>query len=70
LRIVKEKSKKEQKIIYLYVLPNEISNYPIEIISAKLGISVNIFKVNDKSKYDPEDKAKKAKPNKPGIYIE
>ena len=70
LRIVKEKSKKEPKTIYLYVLPNEISNYSVDPISAKLGIPVNIFKVNDKSKYDPENKSQKAKPNKPGIYIE
>jgi len=31
---------------------------------------VDIFAVNDKDKYDPENKSKKAKPGRPAIYVE
>ena len=31
---------------------------------------VSCFAVNDKKKYDPQGKASKAKPGKPGIYLE
>ncbi len=54
---------KEKAKVYVYVMPNEFNMYQdIE------GISV--FAVNDKEKYDPENKSKKAKPGKPGIYLE
>jgi hypothetical protein len=36
----------------------------------RLGIEVNVFAVNDKNKYDPASKSSKAKPGKPGIYVE
>ena len=54
--------KKDAKV-YVYVIPNEL-----EIYSKIRGIDV--FAVNDKKKYDPENKSKKAKPGKPGIYLE
>ena len=38
--------------------------------SAKGFEDAKIFAVNDKKKYDPENKSKKAKPGKPGIYLE
>ncbi len=31
---------------------------------------VEIFAVNDKKKHDPENKSKKVKPGRPGIYLE
>ena len=70
IKIVKEKSGKEAKKIYLYVIPNELGNYNAQEISKKIGKEVFVFAVNDKKKYDPEQKASKAKPGKPGIYIE
>jgi leucyl-tRNA synthetase len=54
--------KKEAKV-FVYVLPNEK-----EIYSDLKDIEV--FAVNDKVKYDPEGKSKKAKPGKPAIYLE
>jgi len=54
--------KKEAKV-YVYVLPNEVELYN--------GLEcVEVFAVNDKVKYDPEGKSKKAKPGKPAIYLE
>ncbi len=48
---------------YVYVLPKELNIYQdIE--------GVEVFAVNDKDKYDPENKSKKAKPGKPAIYLE
>jgi hypothetical protein len=51
-------------------MPFELANFNSEIISKKIGKDVFVFDVNDKSKYDPEGKASKAKPGKPGIYLE
>ena len=55
-------AKKNPKV-YVYVLPKEL-----EIYRDVEGIEV--YAVNDKSKYDPEGKSKKAKPDKPAIYLE
>ena len=70
LRIIKEKQNKEGNKIYLYVIPPELSGYSEEILSKRLQKPVKVFAVNDKNKYDPEAKASKTKPGKPGIFIE
>ncbi len=48
--------------VYVYVLPQELEVYK--------DFSGKVFAVNDKNKYDPEGKSSKAKPGKPGIYLE
>ncbi len=68
LNILKIVSKGEK--IYLYSLPNELANYNPEEISKRVGKEVQVFAVNDKKKYDPQNKSKKAKPGKPGIFVE
>src|SRR3989344_1053036 len=70
LSIIKQKQNKEPSSIFLYVIPKEINDYNPEILSKKLNKQVKVFAVNDKSKHDPENKAQKAKPGKPGIYVE
>jgi len=70
LKIVKEKEGKEGEKIYLYVIPNELSGYDAEILTKRIGREVKVFVVNDKKKYDPQGKSSKAKPGKPGIYVE
>jgi len=40
------------------------------LISTISGANVVSCAVNDKDKYDPENKSKKAKPGRPGIYLE
>ncbi len=55
-------NKKDAKV-YVYVLPNELEVYN------KIG-GIKIYSVNDKDKYDPENKSKKVKPGRPGIYLE
>jgi len=70
LGIIKEKTGKEGSKIYLYVIPNELGNYDAEAIAKRTGKEIKIFAVNDKKKYDPEGKAGKTKPGKPGIFIE
>ena len=62
--------KTETKKVYLYVLPNDLEFYNIENISRRTNKEIAIYKVNDKDKYDPENKSKKAKPGKPAIFIE
>ena len=61
---------KDGKKIYLYVLPKELDNYNEEELTERIHKEVKVFAVNDKNKHDPENKSKKAKPNKPGIYVE
>ena len=70
LRIIKEKQGKDGEKVYLYVIPNELANYNIEILEKRIGKQIKVFAVNDKDKYDPENKAGKAKPGKPGIFVE
>jgi len=70
LKILREKSGKEGEKIYLYAIPNEVDSYDSEMLSKRVGKSVKVFAVNDKKKYDPQGKASKAKPGKPGIFIE
>lgn len=67
-----EKINQEQKIkkVYLYVMPFEIKNIDKKKIEKSLKYSVNIFAVNDPNKIDPEGRAKKALPGKPGVYVE
>jgi leucyl-tRNA synthetase len=69
LKIVKEKGSEGEKI-YLYVIPNELANYDAEALTRRIGKSVKVFAVNDKKKHDPQGKASKAKPGKPGIFVE
>ncbi|UCD03681.1 MAG: leucine--tRNA ligase [Candidatus Woesearchaeota archaeon] len=63
---------KKPKEIYLYVVPNELKLYKEseDFFSKEFSARVHIYAVNDKNKYDPEKKSSKAKPGKPGIYIE
>jgi leucyl-tRNA synthetase len=70
LNIIKQKTGKEGNKIYLYVMPFELASYNSDAISKRIGKEIKVFAVNDKNKYDPEGKASKAKPGKPGIFIE
>lgn len=62
---------KEAKEIFLYVLPNEVNLYKDseDFFSKEFNAKVKVYAVNDKNKFDPEGKSKKAKPGKPGIFI-
>jgi leucyl-tRNA synthetase len=67
-----EKLSQTQKIkkVYLYVMPFEIKLVDKKKIEKLLGYPTEIFAVNDTKKYDPEQRAKKAIPGKPGIFVE
>jgi hypothetical protein len=67
LRIVGMKKK-----LFLYSLPNERELYTNakDSIKKRTNLEVEIYSVSDKDKYDPENKFKKAKPNKPAIFLE
>ena len=70
LNLIKENQGKEAKAVYIYTIPNELKNYNEKVLSQKLGKKVCVFAVNDSKKIDPERKASKAKPGRPGIYVE
>ncbi len=40
------------------------------LYNKETNIKIEVFAVNDKSKYDPTGKSKNAKPGKPAIYLE
>lgn len=67
-----EKLNKAKKIskVYIYVMPFELKSANKEKIEKALGKPTQIFAVNDDKKYDPENWASKAKPGKPGIFVE
>ena len=60
---IKKLTGKKNPKVYVYVLPNELELY-------KDLDEIKLFAVNDKKKYDPENKSKKVKPGRPGIYLE
>ena len=69
---IKEIVKIKNPTVYVYAIPSDL---PIieenkETISTMSGAIVIPYAVNDKNIHDPEGKAKKAKPGKPGIYME
>jgi len=42
-----------------------------EFLGKELGINaVYVFRADDKKRYDPENRAWRARPEKPGIYLE
>ncbi|MBR9701924.1 class I tRNA ligase family protein [Candidatus Pacearchaeota archaeon] len=57
---------------HVYAIPSEVTliEENKEFLSTASGAIVMPVAVNDKDKHDPEGKAKKAKPGKPGIYLE
>lgn len=60
------------KKAFVYALPQEKKLYSDKkgYVESKINLKMEIYAVNDKDKYDPENKSKKAKPGKPGIYLE
>ncbi|MBU2576735.1 MAG: class I tRNA ligase family protein [Nanoarchaeota archaeon] len=60
----------DKKKVYLYVMPFELSKVNSAKIGKAIGKVVEVFAVNNSGKYDPENKAKKAKPGMVAIYLE
>ncbi len=72
INYVKGLIKSEIKKGFVYVIPPEKEFYlkEKEGICKRTSLDIEIFALNDKQKYDPENKSKKAKPGKPAIYLE
>lgn len=70
INLLKEKQKKDINKVYIYVLPQEKEIYNEKELSIRVKKDVKVYVVNDKKKYDPVGKSGKAKPGKPGIYLE
>jgi len=69
LKIVESRGEIKSRI-YVYVIPGEKDFYNLDELNKRIGKQVEIFEVSDKKKYDPKGISKKAKPGKPGIYVE
>ncbi len=72
IRSVLKLVKTEPKKSYLYAIPNEKKIFLVnkDFIKRKIGMEVEVYAVNDKDIYDPQGKAKKAKPGKPALFLE
>ncbi len=70
--ILKIVNKPQPKAIYLYVIPPELKKLAdlAPLLEKEFNAKVQVFAVNDSKRYDPEHKAGKAKPGKPGIFVE
>jgi len=65
----------EKKKVYLYVMPFEKDNVDVEKIAQAISErdnkkEVKVWATNEKNKHDPENKAKKARPGMPGIFLD
>jgi len=58
------------KKVYIYVMPFELDKINVDKIKKATKKDIMVFAVNDSKKYDPENRAKKAKPGKVAIYLE
>ena len=67
---IKEIIKDDIEKIFIYAMPFEMNKINSGEIEKDIGKSVRVFAVNDKDKHDPANKAKKAKPGMPSIYLE
>ncbi|NCN52026.1 class I tRNA ligase family protein, partial [archaeon] len=56
--------------VYLYVIPFETSKLDKGVLEKELGKETIIYSVKDEGKYDPEGKAKKARPGQPAFFLE
>lgn len=72
ITIMKEKQNKSPTRVFVYTLPQEKNLYSDNLreLEKKTNLVVKVYVVNDKDKYDPENKAQKTKPGKPAIYLE
>ena len=67
-KLIEKVNDKEK--IFIYIMPFEIEKIDKKTIKKETGKEIEIFATNNKNKYDPENKAKKAKPKMPSIYLE
>ncbi|MEK6932841.1 MAG: class I tRNA ligase family protein, partial [Nanoarchaeota archaeon] len=70
---IKKLSNIENPRTYLYVIPKELKlfNENLNLIkSLSNSKTVIIYAVNENKKYDPQNKASKAKPGRPSIFLE
>jgi len=63
--------RKKPKAVYIYVIPKELDIYELVINDLKEEFLCKVeIQSSNKITYDPQKKAKKAKPGKPAIYVE
>ncbi len=71
LKVIQDKSENSITKAFVYVIPNELELLKDVLeLEKRTNLKIKIFAVNDKEKYDPENKAVKCKPGKPAIHLE
>ncbi len=56
--------------VFVYVMPFELAKIDSKKIGEELGKKVEVYSVSDKKKYDPQNKAKNAKPGMASVFVE
>ncbi len=69
IKNIKKLANIENPEVYLYCIPKEIDLYEKNKDKIKDCKNIKIYAVNDKNKFDPENKSSKAKLGKPAIYL-
>jgi leucyl-tRNA synthetase len=66
------KENKKAETAYIYVIPNEkkLLEDSVDMLEKKTKLKIKVYLVNDKNRYDPQEKSKRAKPGKPALYLE
>jgi len=66
------KDGKKANVAHIYAIPIEkkLLEDNAELLGKKTKLEIKIYAVNDKNKYDPQEKSKRAKPGKPAIFLE
>jgi len=60
----------DKKNVFLYVLPFEVDQVDAGKISKAVNRMIDVWSVNEPSKYDPNNMSKKALPGRPGVWLE
>lgn len=72
MRKVMQLVKFTPKRVFMYVMPQEKKDVEDakSFLENEIGLEVKVYAVNEKGRYDPQEKAKKAKPGKPALFVE
>jgi len=73
IRRISELTRRRERLFVYTVSKEEFHHFSVakDFLSEELGFNaVRVFRADDKKRYDPENRAGRARPEKPGIYLE
>ncbi|MFB0551631.1 MAG: class I tRNA ligase family protein, partial [Nitrososphaeria archaeon] len=73
IKRISELTRRREKLFLYTVSEEEFRHFRIarRFLSRQFGFNeVHVFRADDMGKYDPADRARRARPRRPGIYLE